>query len=76
MIPNHILDGLRSGQRVAVLARGEQLDFLIHHAGDSEGRLQEYAGRDGFDVLATHLRDRRSILRFVTPREYEMGGEG
>jgi hypothetical protein len=76
MIPNHILDGLNSGQRIAILARGEQLDFLVHQAGESAGRLREVADRDGFDVLATHLKDRRAVLRFVTAREYEIGGEG
>jgi hypothetical protein len=76
MIPTHILDGLTIDQRIAILAKGDQLEFLIHDEGDSEWLLQEYADRDGLDVLATHLRDRRAILRFVNPRQYEMGGEG
>jgi hypothetical protein len=79
MIPSHILDGLGPRDRVAILARGGprggELHFLVHAASDSPAVIQLHAARDGSDVLATHMSDKREILEFVAARERDVGGE-
>ena len=76
MIPQHVLDDLGPDDRVAILAREGELHFLVHGASDGPDRVKEYAARDGSEVLATHLQDRRVILEFVAGRERDVGGEG
>jgi hypothetical protein len=76
MIPTNILDCLRPGKRVAIFSRGGELDFLVHDDWESAGRLAEFAAHADCDVLATHLKDRRSILRLVSLHDYDLGGEG
>ena len=76
MIPHHVLDGLGPDDRVAILAREGELHFLVHQASDGSDRVNEYAARDGSEVLATHLQDKLAILEFVAGRERDVGGEG
>jgi hypothetical protein len=76
MIPHHILDDLRPDERVAILSRDGELHFLVHQASDSPSRIQEYADRDGSEVLTTHMQDKAGISRFVQARERDVGGEG
>jgi len=76
MIPQHVLDNLGAGQRVAVLARGGELHFLVHDAGADPARIRADAGRDGSEVVATHLSDKEAILALVAGRERDVGGEG
>jgi hypothetical protein len=76
MIPQHVLADLGTGQRVAVLARGGELHFLVHEAGADVGQIRADAGRDGSEVVATHLSDKEAILALVTGRERDVGGEG
>jgi hypothetical protein len=76
MIPQHVLDDLAPDDRVAILAREGELHFLVHPASDSPERVNEYAARDGSEVLATHLRDKVAILELVAGRERDVGGEG
>jgi hypothetical protein len=76
MIPQHILDGLGPGDRVAVLARGGELHFLVHPATAPAAEVQAYADRDGSEVVASHLRDKKEILALVAGRERDVGGEG
>ena len=75
MIPNHILENLGPQDRVAILARGGELHFLVHGASEDPARIQEYADRDGSEILATHMQDKRLILEFVVARERDVGGE-
>lgn len=76
MIPSHILDDLGPQDRVAILARGGELHFLVHGAADALAVIEAYAARDGSEVLATHLQDKAAILEFVAGREKDIGGEG
>jgi hypothetical protein len=77
MIPQHVLDGLGPGQRVAVLTRsGGELQFLVHEATADAERIKSDAARDGSEVVATHLRDKEAILALVAGRERDVGGEG
>jgi hypothetical protein len=76
MIPQHVLDGLGPDDRVAILAREGELHFLVHHALDGSDCVNDYAARDGSEVLATHLQDKQVILEFVAGRERDVGGEG
>jgi len=76
MIPQHVLDNLGAGQRVAVLARGGELHFLVHEAGADAARIRADAARAGSEVVATHLSDREAILALVAGRERDVGGEG
>jgi hypothetical protein len=76
MIPHHILNDLRPDERVAILSRDGELHFLVHQASDSPSRIQEYADRDGSEVLTTHMQDKAGISRFVQARERDVGGEG
>jgi hypothetical protein len=76
MIPTHILENLRPRDRVAILSRDRELHFLVHDMGDEPSRIQEYADRDGSEVLTTHMRDKAVILEFVAVRERDLGGEG
>jgi len=76
MIPQHILDDLGPGQRVAVLARKGELHFLVHEATADAGRLRADAALDGSEVVATHLSDKDAILALVAGRERDVGGEG
>jgi hypothetical protein len=76
MIPQHILDDLGPDDRVAVLAREGELHFLVHAATAPPAEVQAYADRDGSEVVATHLRDKKDILALVAGRERDLGGEG
>jgi hypothetical protein len=76
MIPNHLLNDLGPEDRVAVLARGGELHFLVHAASDDREVIRSYAARDGSEVLATHMQNKDEILRFVASRERDVGGEG
>lgn len=76
MIPQHILDDLGAGQRVAVLARDGELHFLVHEAGADAGQIRTEAARGGSEVVATHLSDKEAILALVAGRERDVGGEG
>lgn len=75
MIPNHILDDLRPDQRVSILTRVGELHFFVHRASTSRSEIQDYANRDGSEILATHLQDKEAILAFVAARENDIGGE-
>lgn len=75
MIPTHVLAELQPRERVAILARGRGLHFLVHDVGDEPAKVQEYAARDGSEVLITHMRDKAAILEFVAARERDLGGE-
>jgi hypothetical protein len=76
MIPQHIPDDLGPDDRVAVLTREGELHFLVHSATASATELQAYADRDGSEVVASHLRDKKEILTIVAGRERDLGGEG
>jgi hypothetical protein len=76
MIPQHTLDELGPDDRVAVLARAGELHFLVHRAADSPADVRARARREGSDVLATHLQDKKEILALVAARERDIGGEG
>lgn len=76
MIPQHVLDDLGPGQRVAVLTRKGELHFLVHAATADPARLRADAARDGSEVVATHLWDKEAILALVAGRERDVGGEG
>ena len=69
MIPNHLLNDLGPEDRVAVLARGGELHFLVHGTSDDRAVIQTYADRDGSEVLATHMQDKEEVLRLVASRE-------
>ncbi len=76
MIPNHILNDLGPGDRVAILARQGQLQFLVHRAADTPDAILAHAAREGSEVLATHMQDKAAILELVAERERDVGGEG
>ena len=76
MIPQHILNDLGPNDRVAVLAREGELHFLVHPAAAPAAEVRAYAERDGSEVVATHLRDKKEILALVAGRERDVGGEG
>jgi hypothetical protein len=76
MIPNHVLNNLGPGDRVAVLTRRGELHFLVHGVGDPAAAITARADRDGCEVLATHMRDEAAILELVADREPDVGGEG
>ena len=75
MIPQHILNDLGPDDRVAVLAREGELHFLVHTAAANPTEVRAHAIRDGFEVVATHLRDKKEILALVAGREPDVGGE-
>src|SRR5262249_2387292 len=60
--------------RVAILARGGELRFLVHRASDGGAQVQAQADRAGAEVLATHLEDKQEILDFVAARGRDVGG--
>jgi hypothetical protein len=76
MIPQHVLDNLRAGQRLAVLARDGELHFLVHEAGADAAQIRANADQDGSEVVATHMSDKEAILALVAGRERDVGGEG
>lgn len=76
MIPQHVLDDLGPNQRVAVLIRDAELRFLVHEAGADPDRIRVDAGREGCEVVATHMADKEAILALVAGRERDVGGEG
>jgi hypothetical protein len=76
MIPQHILDDLGPDDRVAVLARGAELRFLVHPAAADRAALRAAAARDGDELVATHMRDKDAILALVAGLERDVGGEG
>jgi hypothetical protein len=76
VIPTHVLDNLAPQDRVAVLVRGGNLQFLVHPAADDPGAIRVAAARDGAEVLATHLSDHAAIRELVASRERDTGGEG
>ena len=76
MIPNHLLDGLRPDDRIAVLSRDGELHFLVHPASDDPAAVRVLAERQGSEVLATHMRDHAAIRELVASRERDVGGEG
>ena len=76
MIPQHILDDLGPDDRVAVLARDGELHFVVHAAAANPDEVRAHATRDGSEVVATHLRDKKEILALVAGRERDVGGEG
>ena len=76
MIPQHILDDLGPDDRVAVLARGGELRFLVHPAAADRAALRATAARDGDELVATHMQDRDAILALVAGLERDTGGEG
>lgn len=76
MIPQHVLDDLGPDQRVAVLTRDGELRFLVHEAGADPDQIRADAGRDGCEVVATHMADKEAILALVAGRERDVGGEG
>jgi hypothetical protein len=76
MIPQHVLDDLGAGQRVAILTRGGELSFLVHESGADAARITADAVRAGSEVVATHLSDKEAILELVAGRERDVGGEG
>jgi hypothetical protein len=76
MIPQHILDDLAPNDRVAVLTRDGELHFLVHAAAADPDEVRAQATRDGCEVVATHLRDKKEILALVAGRERDIGGEG
>lgn len=75
MVPNHVLNDLGPDDRVAVLDRHNKLHFRVHAAADAPAVVRAAAARDGFDVIATHLRDQAAILDIVAGRERDLGGE-
>jgi hypothetical protein len=75
MTPQHILDDLGPDDRVAVLAREGELYFLVHRATDSPADVRSRARREGSEVVATHMRDKREILDLVAERKRNPGGE-
>ena len=76
MIPNHILNDLKPGERVAILSRASELHFHVHPSTDSPQAVGVYAAGQGAELLASHLGDRAAIRAFVTSRERDVGGEG
>ena len=76
MIPHHILNDLGPGDCVAILSTGDELRFVVHKASDDAAKLRAEAAAAGAEVLATHLRDKGEIVRFVRSRERDVGGEG
>ena len=76
MIPNHVLDDLTPDNRVAILARGGEIHFLVHPAADDPGSIRAHAAREGSTVLTTHMSDRDAIRAFVASRERDVGGQG
>jgi hypothetical protein len=76
MIPNHVLNDLTPGDRVAILSRGGEIHFLVHPASDDPDAIRAHADREGSEVLATHMWDPVAIREFVASRERDVGGEG
>lgn len=76
MIPNHVLNDLKAGERVTILAKGNELRFVVHPASEPPETIRDTARRDGMEVVASHLKDKDEILRFVAARERDVGGEG
>jgi hypothetical protein len=76
MIPNHVLNDLGPDDRIAVLTRRGELHFLVHRAGEPAAAIAARASRDGYEVLATHMKDEATILDLVADREPDVGGEG
>ena len=76
MIPNHLLNDLTPDDRIAILARGGEIHFVVHPASDDPAVLRAHAGREGSEVLTTHMQDHAAIQEFVASRERDVGGEG
>ena len=76
MIPNHILNGLKPDDRVAILSRGSEIHFHVHPVTDTPEAVRAFASREGSDVLTAHMRDQAEIQAFVAARERDVGGEG
>jgi hypothetical protein len=76
MVPNHILNDLRPGECVAILARSQELHFVVHRDSDDPATVRANAAIEGYEVLATHLSNGEEITAFVQGREREVGGEG
>jgi hypothetical protein len=76
MIPNHVLNDLKPDDRVAILSKGGELRFLVHPVTDDPAAIRADAALDGWEVLATHMRDQDGIQAFVAARERDVGGEG
>ncbi len=76
MIPTHLLNGLASDDRIAVLSRGGEIHFLVHPAADDPAVVRAYAEREGSQVLRSHLRNPEAIRAVVAGRERDVGGEG
>jgi hypothetical protein len=75
MINQRALDELGPDDRIAVLARGGEFHLLVHRAQDSPADVQARARRDGSEVVATHLRDKKEILDLVAERKRYPGAE-
>ena len=69
MTPNHILNNLTPDDRVAILARGGEIHFLVHPASDAPGVIRAQAEREGAEVLTTRTRDHAAIPEFVAGRQ-------
>jgi hypothetical protein len=67
MIPQRILDALGPDDRVAVLTRGGELRFLVHPAAVDRAPRRTTTGRDGNEVVPTHVRDGDMILALGFP---------
>jgi hypothetical protein len=74
MITPRTLDELGPDDRVAVLARDGEFHFMVHRAEDSPADVRARARRDGSEVVATHMRDKREILDLVAERDRNPGG--
>ena len=74
MITPHTLDELGSDDRVAVLDRDGDFHFMVHRVEDSPADVRSRARRDGSEVVATHLRDKKEILDLVAERKRNPGG--
>ena len=76
MITPHTLDNLGPHERVAVLARDGEFHVLVHRATDNPADVRARARREGSEVVAAHMRDKREILDLVAERKRNTGGQG
>ena len=74
MSTEHTLDELGPDDRVAVLARDGDFHFMVHRVEDSPADVRSRARREGSEVVATHMRDKREILALVAERKRNPGG--
>lgn len=51
MIPNHVLNDLTPGTRVAVLSRGGEIHFHVHPATETPEAVRAFAAQEGSAVL-------------------------